>query len=99
MARALEAAIAQAPPGTQVVLLAGAQHASRDRGVPLHLRRHTGAVDTELHVVLCGVAGAALHADERRSAELTPQPDYCATLRRGLGASGTADGAASAASR
>jgi uncharacterized iron-regulated protein len=81
------------------VLLAGAQHASRDRGVPLHLRRHTGAVDTELHVVLFGVAGAALHADERRSAELTPQPDYCATLRRGLGASGTADGAASAASR
>ena len=68
-----------------VVLLAGAQHASRDRGVPLHL----AAIDPALplRVVMFGELSDRLTADERREAKLTPQPDHCAELERSMGAS------------
>lgn len=71
--------------GQQVLLLAGAQHASRDRGVPLHL----AAIDATLplRVVLFGDPADSLVADERRVALRTPQPDPCEGLRHSLGAS------------
>ena len=68
-----------------VLLLAGAQHASRDRGVPLHL----AATDPRLpiRVVMFGELSSRLVADEHRDARLTPQTDHCEGLRRSLGAS------------
>jgi uncharacterized iron-regulated protein len=80
--RALAATVAElaqaAAPGRSVLLLTGAQHASRDRGVPLHLPPGLG-----VHVVLFG-APDGLHADERRPAVLTPRPDPCEALREQL---------------
>ena len=71
------------PPGDRrVLLLTGAQHASRDRGVPLHLARLGMAVG--VHVVLFGADDAGLAGDEQRSAQITPRPDPCEGLRRQL---------------
>ena len=69
----------------QVLLLAGAQHASRDRGIPLHL----AAADPGLpvQVRMFGPVSSRLVADEWRDAQLTPQADHCAGLRQSLGAS------------
>jgi uncharacterized iron-regulated protein len=69
-----------AGPEQTVVLLAGAQHASRDRGVPLHLAR----IDPRLavRVVLFADGSSKLQADERREAVPTPQEDHCEGLRR-----------------
>ena len=53
-------------PGQRVLLLTGAQHASRDRGVPLHLALHHGA--PSVHVVIFGDPSIGLAADELRSA-------------------------------
>lgn len=79
-AQAARAAAAQ----QAVLLLAGAQHASRDRGVPLHL----AATDAQLpvRVVMFGELSSRLVADEHRDARLTPQADHCADLRRRLAA-------------
>lgn len=73
-----------APPDRTVLLLTGAQHAARDRGVPLHLAR----IDPRLpvRVVLFGDRDPSLPADERRDAAFTPQQDHCENLRRQLGA-------------
>ncbi|HMO49288.1 MAG TPA: ChaN family lipoprotein [Rubrivivax sp.] len=68
-----------------VLLLTGAQHASRDRGVPRHLAQLDP--DLPVHVVMFGEASAALSADEHRNAQRTPQADQCEALRRSLGAS------------
>jgi len=69
-------------PGRRVVLLTGAQHASRDRGVPLHLAlRHGGP---RVHVVLFGLELQGLAADERRAARFTPRPDPCEGLAERL---------------
>lgn len=80
--RALAATVAElaqaAAPGRSVLLLTGAQHASRDRGVPLHLPPGLG-----VHVVLFGEPDS-LHADERRPAVVTPRPDPCEPLREQL---------------
>lgn len=80
--RALAATVAElaqaAAPGRSVLLLTGAQHASRDRGVPLHLPPGLG-----VHVVLFGEPDS-LHADERRPAVVTPRPDPCEQLREQL---------------
>jgi uncharacterized iron-regulated protein len=76
-------ALRSAPPGSTVVLLAGAQHASRDRGVPLHLMQHSP--QAPLRVVMFGNGLASLQADEWRDAAITPQPDHCAELRRNMG--------------
>ena len=71
------------PPGDRrVLLLTGAQHASRDRGVPMHLARLGMAVG--VHVVLFGADDAGLSGDEQRSAQITPRPDPCEGLRRQL---------------
>jgi uncharacterized iron-regulated protein len=83
MARVAAQALRDAPPGSAVLLLAGAQHVSRDRGVPLHLGREL-APPPPLHVVLFSPASDGLRADERRAAEYTPQEDHCAALRKRL---------------
>lgn len=85
MAASAERAARDAAANQTVVLLAGAQHASRDRGVPLHL----AAIDPALpvRVVMFGALSDRLAADERREAKLTPQPDHCAELERSMGAS------------
>jgi uncharacterized iron-regulated protein len=65
-----------------IVLLTGAQHASRDRGVPWHLARAGSA--GPVHVVMFGSGVAALATDELRAAALTPRPDPCEELRQRL---------------
>lgn len=69
-------------PGRQVILLTGAQHAARDRGVPLHLAREHGA--PRLHVVVFGSEDIGLAADELRPARVTPRPDPCEGLAERL---------------
>jgi len=85
MAATAAQALREAGPQQTVLLLAGAQHASRDRGIP----RHLAASDPSwpVHVVMFGELSAGLAADERRDARPTPQPDHCEGLRRSLGAS------------
>jgi D-serine deaminase-like pyridoxal phosphate-dependent protein len=87
MASTVAAALNAAPPDQRVLLLAGAQHVSRDRGVPLHL-----PPGTPLHVTLFGSAPPGLLADERRAAARSERPDPCVALRqRGMpGAAGRA---------
>lgn len=70
-------------PGQRVLLLTGAQHASRDRGVPLHLALRHGAPG--VHVVIFGDPSIGLAADELRAARLTPRPDPCEGLAKQLG--------------
>ena len=69
-------------PGQQVILLTGAQHASRDRGVPLHLARQAPA--PSVHVLIFGEQGHDLAADELRAARFTPRPDPCEGLAQQL---------------
>ncbi|WP_374367615.1 ChaN family lipoprotein [Piscinibacter sp.] len=69
-------------PGQQVILLTGAQHASRDRGVPLHLARQAHA--PSVHVLIFGEQGHDLAADELRAARFTPRPDPCEGLAQQL---------------
>lgn len=69
-------------PGRQVLLLTGAQHAARDRGVPLHLARQHGA--PRVHVVVFGEQDLGLAADELRPARITPRPDPCEGLAEKL---------------
>lgn len=81
--RALAATVAEAharaAPGHDVLLLAGAQHASRDRGVPLHL-----PADLPVQVVLFGTPAVGLQGDDWRAYDPTPQPDPCDALREQL---------------
>ncbi|MFT3955984.1 MAG: ChaN family lipoprotein [Piscinibacter sp.] len=79
MAETVAAAIR---PGQQVLLLTGAQHASRDRGVPLHLALRHGAPG--VHVVIFGEPSIGLAADDLRAARVTPRPDPCEGLRERL---------------
>lgn len=65
-------------PGRQVLLLTGAQHASLDRGVPVHLARLDAR--RQVRVVMFGPPDDNLRADELRSAETTLQPDPCAAF-------------------
>lgn len=81
LARVAAEALRSAPPDGTVLLLAGAQHVSRDRGIPLHLA--PGAA-TGVRVVMFGSDADGLQADERRPAAFTPQADHCATLRKQL---------------
>jgi len=84
MAQVTAEAVRDAPAGSTVLLLVGAQHASRDRGVP----RHLAAIDATLsmRVVMFGEASSGLAADERRPAVHTPQEDHCEALRKRLAA-------------
>lgn len=86
MAEVAAAALRSAPPGSTVLLLAGAMHTSRDRGVPLHMQREMAAEGPALHVVLFSAPSDGLIADERRSAVFTPQEDHCEGLRKRLAA-------------
>ena len=84
MAAVADAAVQRAAPGSVVVLLAGAQHAARDRGVPLHLLASTSWAAGDIQVVLFGQDEPSLQADERRPAVFTAQPDYCARMRQSI---------------
>jgi hypothetical protein len=64
-----------------VILLTGAQHASRDRGVPPHLAVAGKAGAPAIHVVMFGSDRAGLVADEWRPSAFTPRPDPCDGLR------------------
>jgi uncharacterized iron-regulated protein len=85
MAQVVREALQGAPGGKQVLLHAGAQHASRDRGVPLHLTAPGGLPAEAVRVVMFEPDGARLQSDERRKAESTPQADHCKELREKLG--------------
>jgi uncharacterized iron-regulated protein len=82
MAQTLAEALATQPPGRQVLLLAGAQHVARDRGIPLHLASAgIGAGITDgVRVVVFG--STDLPSDERRSARRTDVPDACEAFRK-----------------
>lgn len=84
IAEVAAAAARAAPADATVLLLTGAQHAARDRGVP----RQLAGIDPTLpvHVVLFGEPTPGLQADEHRAAVVTPQPDHCESLRRQLAA-------------
>ena len=84
MAQALRDALAAAA-GRQVLLYSGAEHAARDRGVPLHLQA-AGLPAHSIRSVAYGDAGgdAAASFDERRAAVETPGPDHCEALRKQL---------------
>jgi len=104
MARTIDRVAAGAAPDTTVLLLTGAQHASRERGVPLHLLAAGGWLPHEVRIVMFGKPDDGLQADERRSAVVTPQQDHCEGLRQRLsagsaGAASAPSSAASAASR
>lgn len=88
------AAARAAGPQQTVLLLVGAQHASHDRGIPVHL----AATDPTLpvHVVMFGDLSNNLVADEWRHAVYTPQVDHCANLKRTLDAPSAASAPASA---
>jgi len=86
MAQVVASAMRDAPADGQVLLLTGAQHASRDRGVPLHLHSGQGLDAARVHVVIFGNGEDGLLADERRAAIFTPQADHCAELRKRLAA-------------
>jgi uncharacterized iron-regulated protein len=84
MARVAAEALRSAPAGSTVVLLTGAQHASRDRGVPMHLARIDAAL--RVWVVMFGEATSGLVSDEWRPAVYAPQEDHCEALRKRLAA-------------
>jgi uncharacterized iron-regulated protein len=92
MARVAAQALRAAPPESTVLLLTGAQHASRDRGI----LRHLPAADATApaHVVMFVDASSGLVADERRSAVFTPQDDHCESLRQRMAAPKAASAAA-----
>ncbi len=78
MAATIEEAARRLRPGQRVVLLAGAQHVSKDRGVPLHLNPALAR-----HVVMFGLAPIGdLQADQWQPSTETPRPDPCDELRR-----------------
>lgn len=79
LAEALLQQLRTAPAGTVVVLHAGAVHAARRTGVPLHLAQL--APQTPVRTVAFGPAREPADFDERRAAREQPQPDHCAALR------------------
>jgi len=86
MAEVVATALQQAPPDSTVLLLTGAQHASRERGVPLHLQQDAKVAAADIHVVVFGERDVGLVADEWRAAVVTPRQDHCEDLRKRLAA-------------
>jgi uncharacterized iron-regulated protein len=86
MAEVVATALHKAPPDSKVLLLTGAQHASRDRGVALHLQRDADVAAADIRVVVFGERDVGLLADEWREAIVTPQEDHCEALRKRLAA-------------
>ncbi|WP_157267733.1 ChaN family lipoprotein [Azohydromonas aeria] len=82
MAHTVAQAAQSAAPGRQVLLLSGAQHAARDRGVPLHLQR-LGFKPEDLYVTMFGEAptDTTLPADRTLPAAFAQGPDPCEQLR------------------
>jgi uncharacterized iron-regulated protein len=72
-----------APVEQTVLLLVGAQHAARDRGIPLHLAASARLAPHDVRVVLFG-DDTGLPSDERRPATATPRPDPCLGLKNRL---------------
>ncbi|MFZ5520586.1 MAG: ChaN family lipoprotein [Pseudomonadota bacterium] len=103
LAQGVAQQLASSPPARITVLHAGAVHAARRTGVPLHLPQLAPA--SAVHTLAFGPDGSAADFDERRPAREDPQADHCAALReRGMplpGRAGAASGpvAASAADR
>ncbi len=83
LAQTATEALAGAPPGQQVLLLTGAQHASRDRGVPWRLVTDQTMPATDIHVIAFG-SNADLAVDEQRPASTTPREDPCEAFKRRL---------------
>jgi uncharacterized iron-regulated protein len=82
MARTVAQAVQAAPPGQQVLLLSGAQHAARDRGVPLHLQQ-LGFKAEDLYVTMFGQAATdTLPSDRTLPAVHSAGPDHCDQLRK-----------------
>lgn len=81
LARTLQEALPQAGSGQVVVLHTGVQHASRDRGVPVHLARD-GLDPGAVHVTAFGgsARGSGLQVDSDRPARRTERPDPCIGL-------------------
>lgn len=79
--RSMAEAIAAAP--KVVLLLTGAQHAARDRGVPRHLA--TIAPELGVQVTIFGAPIGGLVADRWQAAERVSRPDPCEGLARQLG--------------
>lgn len=79
LAQVLLQQLAASPPARVVVLHAGAVHAARRTGVPLHLAQL--APQTPVRTIAFGPQRSAADFDERRAAREEPQPDHCAALR------------------
>jgi uncharacterized iron-regulated protein len=99
LAEVVATAVRKAPAGSTVLLLTGAQHASRDRGVPLHLQHDAKVAAADIHVVAFGARDGGLLVDEWREAVFTPQEDHCEGLRKRLAAPTAAPASASAPGR
>jgi uncharacterized iron-regulated protein len=69
-----------APAGRVVVLHAGAVHAARRTGVPLHLTQL--APEVVVRTLAFGPTPEPADFDERRPAEQAPSVDHCAELRQ-----------------
>ena len=102
LAQAVVQQLASSPPVRITVLHAGAVHAARRTGVPLHLAELAPAF--AVRTLAFGPDRSPADFDERRPARKGPQADHCAALReRGMPLPGreaaSAAGATSAADR
>ena len=86
MAAAVTEALEDVPENRTVVLYTGAQHAARDRGVPLHLLAAGKLQPGQIHATAFGDASQAqgLEFDSLRAAKPSPRADYCAGLAQKL---------------
>jgi uncharacterized iron-regulated protein len=85
MAEVVGSLVATAEVNQRIVVLTGAQHAARDRGVPLHLVAAGHLSAGELRVMLFG-DDQGLPADEHLPALYAPRPDPCEGLKKRLAA-------------
>ena len=84
MAQTVADAVQAAPDGQRVLLLTGALHAARDRGVPQHLPAAGLPATAGVSVTLFGEALDGLQADRWQPAARQPRPDPCEGLSRQL---------------
>ncbi|MFN3417621.1 MAG: ChaN family lipoprotein [Caldimonas sp.] len=85
LAATIAAASHGAPPDAVVLLLAGAVHASRLTGVPLHLPRHAPALTVRTTAFVPAGAIPPAGFDDAREAAAQASRDHCADLReRGM---------------
>lgn len=84
MAMTVAEAASAAAPGQRIVLLTGAIHAARDRGVPRHLAAAGLPARAGVHVTIFGEAIPGLVADRWQPTQLTPRADPCEGLQKQL---------------